>query len=70
MSWPIAWAITTNAITLLATFFIILESRLRFDRLAGRIPGSSGPAERAIVREEEMPRVQDSRVREEAGVSS
>jgi ABC-type transport system involved in multi-copper enzyme maturation permease subunit len=69
LSWPTAWAIATNAITLLAAFVIVVESRLRFDRLAGRMAGSSWPAERAGVVEETTAGTRDSRVQEEAGVS-
>jgi ABC-type transport system involved in multi-copper enzyme maturation permease subunit len=39
MTWPTAWALATNMVTLLAATLIIGETRLRFDRLAGRLPG-------------------------------
>jgi hypothetical protein len=70
LSWPTAWAIATNAITLLAAFVIVVESRLRFDRLAGRMAGSSWPPQREGVVEETKAGVRESGVQEEAGVSS
>src|SRR5262249_57146519 len=37
MTWQVAWPLATNAITLLVTILIVVDTRLRFDRIAGRM---------------------------------
>jgi ABC-type transport system involved in multi-copper enzyme maturation permease subunit len=71
MSWPMAWAITTNAITLLATFLIVLETRLRFDRLAGRMSGTiEAPKPIAEGQDSTVADAEVSEAQVEAGISS
>jgi ABC-type transport system involved in multi-copper enzyme maturation permease subunit len=41
LSWNVAWHVTTNAINLLITITLVLDTRLRFDRLAGRNAGGA-----------------------------
>ncbi len=36
-----AWIVSTNAVTLLIALLLILDTRLRFDRIAGRITGGA-----------------------------
>jgi hypothetical protein len=46
LTWQQSWPLLTNAISLLMTILIVLDTRLRFDRLAGRMAG--GPVEAAV----------------------
>ena len=39
MSFSLGWAITTNASALLFTIMLVLDTSLRFDRIAGRMAG-------------------------------
>jgi ABC-type transport system involved in multi-copper enzyme maturation permease subunit len=39
MSWSTAWPLTTGLVTLLITFLLVLDTSLRFDRIAGRMAG-------------------------------
>jgi hypothetical protein len=39
MSWGLAWPLTTNIVLLLITILVVADTRLRFDRLAGRMAG-------------------------------
>jgi ABC-type transport system involved in multi-copper enzyme maturation permease subunit len=41
MSWDVAWPLATNTITLLISIALVAETRLRFDRLAGRMAGGA-----------------------------
>jgi hypothetical protein len=41
MGWELAWTITSNIVLVLITIAVIADTRLRFDRLAGRIPGGA-----------------------------
>jgi hypothetical protein len=37
MSFSLAWTLSTNAVTLLIALLIVIDTRLRFDRIAGRM---------------------------------
>jgi hypothetical protein len=41
MSFATAWVLGTNAVTLLITILLVVDTRLRFDRIAGRITGGA-----------------------------
>jgi ABC-type transport system involved in multi-copper enzyme maturation permease subunit len=41
ISMETAWPITTDLVTLLITFFIVLDTGLRFDQIAGRMAGGA-----------------------------
>jgi len=41
LSWSIAWPLTTDLLTLLITLLIEFDTRLRFDRIAGRMAGGA-----------------------------
>src|SRR6516164_6160499 len=38
---PVAWPIVNDVVTALLTVLIVVEARLRFDRIAGRMSGGS-----------------------------
>jgi hypothetical protein len=46
ISFGLAWPLATNAVTVLIAALIIVETRLRFDRIAGRMAG--GAVEAAV----------------------
>jgi len=41
MGWGVAWPLTTNIILLLITILVVADTRLRFDRIAGRMAGGA-----------------------------
>jgi len=41
IGWNLAWALSTNIILLLITALVVADTRLRFDRIAGRMAGGA-----------------------------
>ncbi len=41
MSWDLAWPLATNTVLFLITILVVADTRLRFDRLAGRMAGGA-----------------------------
>jgi ABC-type transport system involved in multi-copper enzyme maturation permease subunit len=41
MSWSLAWALCTNIVLLVITMLVVTDTRLRFDRIGGRITGGT-----------------------------
>ncbi len=41
MSWDLAWPLCTNTVLLLITILVVADTRLRFDRIAGRMTGGA-----------------------------
>ena len=41
MGFELGWALITNLTTLLFTFLVVLDTSLRFDRIAGRMAGGT-----------------------------
>jgi ABC-type transport system involved in multi-copper enzyme maturation permease subunit len=70
VTWPTAWAITTNVVRLLAAILIVLETRIRFDRLAGRLPGRRLQTEPATAGDLSMVDHRASSTPIEVGISS
>jgi ABC-type transport system involved in multi-copper enzyme maturation permease subunit len=46
MSWSLGWTITTNVVLLIITMLVVADTRLRFDRIAGRMAG--GPVQSRV----------------------
>ena len=59
ISWSTAWALTTDLVTLVIAILIVVETGMRFDRIAGRMAGGTvatavdaflhGPSHKAIL---------------------
>lgn len=41
MSWGLGWTITTNVVLFVITLLVVADTRLRFDRIAGRMAGGA-----------------------------
>ena len=41
MSWNLAWPLTTNIVLFVITILVVADTRVRFDRIAGRITGGA-----------------------------
>jgi hypothetical protein len=41
MGWGVGWTITSNIVLFLLTVLVVIDTRLRFDRIAGRMAGGT-----------------------------